>query len=624
MDSTTLAVNLGLEGISAIVAVAGRRIPILFGDSTVLPAQVWELDGGAMSSTAVDGAGTIDVGQLLSTASPEHGPRVIGAVSCLLTLVAGRAREVAAIERVVLAVPEQWGPRRRTLIRQAVEQAGLPEPALINAAEATAAHAATTTPIETGSHLLVCDFGKQVSSVTVLARTSTAWQTLAAIPSQATGTAVDEAVLTRLDFDDNLRDQLTGTTPSGPHIRDQILAAIRTTTTAGVADRAAILLPEPHPPTVVTSAQVEAATRPVREAAVETARQAIEAADIEPDTITGAVITGTAAARLGITEHLIHQLGVPPIPTSSPELAAANGALTLHTGARPPDTLSLLKAKQLGMRHLGAVITPMILGSALLLQIVTDVHRLLPRLAYTGIHPNELNAYLSINAYALAALCATLGLIAAGRIGAAVWARYDHDNGTPGQHGRQAGRTLAAAAALGLAMAAMFGLLGEALFGTSDAAAGMFLRATLLAALAPTLAAASIGLLAPYSARIRDLWADHLHYPATPVVLAVIGTMSTQAAAVGLPWLTALDYAYVEVIGGRIGTGLLGVSVALTLVHSRLTRLGLAVVLGVGGVLVYSITNARLFTFAYLAAVALWWITKALRLAVAAAPRPAI
>jgi hypothetical protein len=267
----------------------------------------------------------------------------------------------------------------------------------------------------------------------------------------------------------------------------------------------------------------------------------------------------------------------------------------------------------------------MILGSILLLQVVSDARRLLPSLPYAGsYHPNELNAYLSINAYALAALCAALGLIAGGRIGAAVWARYDHDAGSPGRHSHQAGRTLAAAAALGLAMAAMFGLLGEALFATSGTTTGMFLRATVLAALAPALLAAVIGLLAPYSTRIRDVWADHLHYPATPVILAVTGTMLTRAAAAGLPWLSVIDYAYIEALGGRIGTGLLGVAVALTLARSRLTRLGLATLLGLGGVVVYSITNARLFVFAYLVAVALWWIAKAIRLTIAAAPRPTI
>ncbi|GIF98331.1 hypothetical protein [Catellatospora citrea] len=625
MDPATLAVNVGMEGISAVVAVSGRRIPILFGDSTVLLPQVWQLDSGAMSVTAVESASPVAVGQLLSTAPAEHGPRVIEALSALLALVAARARDTAVIGRLVLALPEQWGPRRRALVRQAVGQAGLPDPIVVNAAEATAAHVATAAPLEVGSCLLVCDFGNRTSSVTVLARTENGWQTLTAIPSQATGVEIDEGVLARLDFDDNLREQLTGTSTDGLKVRDQILAAIGTTTTAGHADRAAILLPEPYPPAVVTVAQIEAATGPVRVMALQSAQQAIEAADINPDTIAGAVIAGSAAARLNVSDRLTQELGFPPIPVPSPELAAANGALTLHADQDRPDTLGLLRAKQIGLRHLGAVITPMILGSILLLQIITDARRLLPSLPYAGTyHPDELNAYLSVNAYALAALCAALSLIAGGRVGAAVWTRYDHDNGTPGRHSRQAGRTLAAAAALGLTMAAIFGLLGEALFVTSDATGSTFLRATVLAAIAPVLLAAAIGLLAPLSTRIRDVWADQLHYPATPVILAVVGTMATQAAAAGLPWLTAVDYAYIEAFGGRIGTALLGIAVALTLAHSRLTRLGLATVLGIGGVLVYNIANARLFTFAYLAAVALWWIVKAIRLAIAATPRPTI
>ncbi len=568
----------------------------------------------------------VDVGQLLATASPDHSSHVIEALSALLALVGARARDTAAVGLLVLALPEQWGPRRRTLVRQAAEQAGLPTPIVVGTAEATAAHAATATPIEVGSSLLVCDFGDRASSVTLLARVATGWQALATIPSQAIGAAIDEGILAGLDFDDNLREQVIGAgTTDDPQVRAQVLAAVRATTGTGSVSRAAILLPEPYPPAVITGMQIEAATTPVRGMAIETARRAIEAADIEPDSIAGAVVTGTAAARLGISTGLTQELGLSPLPVPSPELAAANGALTLHVDQGPPDTLGLLRARQIGLRHLGAVLTPMILGSVLLLQTVTDARRLLPSLPFGGsYHPNELNAYLSINAYALAALCAALSLIAGGRIGAAVWTRYDHENDTPGRHSRRAGRTLAAAAALGLAMAAMFGLLGETLFGTSDPTSGMFLRATVLAALAPALLSVGIGFLAPYSTRIRDVWADHLHYPATPVILAVIGTMATQAAAAGLPWLTVVDYAYVDVFGGRIGTGLLGIAVALTLAHSRLTRLGLAAVLGVGGALVYSINNARLFTFAYLAAVVLWWTARAIRLAIAAAPRPAV
>ncbi|MBV1854602.1 hypothetical protein [Catellatospora tritici] len=625
MDSATLAINIGMDGITAIAATSGRRTPLRFGDSNVLPAQVWQPHEQPISATPVNGATVIDVPDLLSTAPPDQSPRAVEAMSALLAQVAAHVPDVTTVGRLILALPDQWGPRRRALIRQAAEHAGLPTPVLVNTAEATATHATSTAPIEVGSSLLVCDLGNHASSITLLAREATGWRNLASIPAQATGAHLDENVLARLDFDDSLREQLTATTTANSsQARGQILAAIRTATATGAITRAAILLPEPYPPTVVTGAQLDAAAQPIRETTTAAARQAIEAADIDIDTIAGAIVTGPAATRLNVADHLARQLGITPLPTPSPELAAANGALTMHTSQNPPDTLGLLKAKHVGMRHLGAVATPMILGSILLLQIVTDARRLLPTTNYTGTyHLDELNAYLSINAYALTALCAALGLIAAGRIGAAVWTRHDHDNDTPGRHSTQAGRTLAAAAALGLAIAAMFGLLGETLFGTTDSTSGMFLRATILAALAPTVLAAAIGLLAPYSSRIRDAWADHLHYPATPVILAVAGTAATQAAAAGLPWLTAIDYAYIEAFGGRIGTGLLGVAIALTLAQTRLTRIGLAAVLGIGGVLVYGITNARLFTFAYLVAVALWWGAKAVRLIIAAVPRAA-
>lgn len=127
------------------------------------------------------------------------------------------------------------------IVHQAAEQAGLPAPIVVSAAEATAAHAATATPIEAGSHLLVCDFGDRASSITVLARAATGWQTLATIPSQATGTTIDEGVLARLDFDDNLREKVTGSTTGDPQVHAKLLAAVRVTITTSTDGRAAIL-----------------------------------------------------------------------------------------------------------------------------------------------------------------------------------------------------------------------------------------------------------------------------------------------------------------------------------------------------------------------------------------------
>lgn len=623
MDAAALAVHLGYEHLSAILAASDRRTPLTFTSSPTLPTRVWAVESG-LSAVPVDGASVVEVGELVATAPADQAGFVADALAVLLSVVAAQAHQLATVNRVLLVVDDQWGPRRRALVRDAAHRAGLPDPVLINATEAIAAHAATLTPIQDGASLVVCDLGDLHSTVAVTVRSAAGWQTLASIPSPATATAIDEAVLASLELDTNLHHQLTTpVTPEDQHARREVLTSIRAVSRSMPPhDRVAIVLPEPHPPVLVTSTQVHTARQTVRTQAIESIRQAIRAADIDPETLAGAVVTGPATTEIGLTTTEVQTHAVAPTVLTVGESASADGALTLHGGLVRPDTLHVLRAHRIGLPHLAAVIAPIILGSLLLLEIVSDAQDQLPSsLTTIGYYASDLNAYISTNAYALAALCAALGLTAAGRIGAAAWDRYDHDNTQPGTHARQAGRTFAAAAGLGLTIAAIFGLLGETLFAASGGDGGRFLRATILAALTPTALAGAVGLLAPSVMRIRTAWIDELHYPVTPLVLAVVGVMATEAAGAGPPWLDTIDYSVVQVVGGRAGMALLGFAIAFTVTRSRLARLGLAVVLGVGGGVVYTITTARLFTFAYLVAVAAWWIVHVGRLAWSAVPR---
>ncbi|WP_144120935.1 Hsp70 family protein [Catellatospora sichuanensis] len=607
MESTTvtLSVDIGEQSTVAVAAVGHRRIPVLFGATTSTPSTVTVPPGGddaepmvvtdVRSALAADGVG-------------------VQAVAVLLRRVVDAATSAAGpVTDLVLTAPPAWGPRRHALLRQAAASAGLPAPAVVAAPVAAAAHAHTVDPVPEGGCALVCDTGAAGTDVSVVQHIGGGWQLLSTIGVPQVGTqALERALIGHLPVpvpDDG---------GSGSGVPQAVRAALVQLADTG---RAAVVLPDPHPPALLTRSHLEQPAARMRQQILAAADQAVAAADIDPELLAALVVLGDAAAQVGAGDALRDRFALTPAPLQAEALARAHGALDSHQ-PRPVAPAEPVTGARVRVRHLAAVILPSMAAGVLAIQAITDTQRLLPHnLTYTTDDYAKITAYFNMPQYAVAAMFTTYAAIAGGRFAAAALLRYDHTDNRTGHHAARAGRLLAFTAAIGLAIAGLFGLLADAIFGGSPELAPDFLTPTLTAAAPAAAVAIAVGLTAPLIPALRDKpWADPLHHPVTAMLLAAAGIAGMQAAWNGLPFDAPISYDLVVIIGGRGGAALLGIAVALTLTRRRAAATALAAVLSLGFAIVHVPSNDSVLITIYLIAAAAWWIRQAIAVALLTAP----
>jgi hypothetical protein len=100
---------------------------------------------------------------------------------------------------VRLVVPAQWGPRRRTALREAARRAGLGQPSLVEAPSAAAGRfVATGGGLLVGSFLVICDWGAGFTA-TVLRRSPYGFEVLSTVEAlDAGGLALDQVLAGQL------------------------------------------------------------------------------------------------------------------------------------------------------------------------------------------------------------------------------------------------------------------------------------------------------------------------------------------------------------------------------------------------------------------------------------------
>ena len=185
-----LSIDYGTATTTAVATgVGGRTVPVLVEGDPSMPSgvaadpQTGQLVAGAAAQAAgVDrpdcyvafpkrciGRGQVDVGG--------RQVEVVDLVATALRLVRTETTRTigAPVERVILAVPAGWGPRRRQVLAEAARRAGLPPPAMVAApvAVATGLFADTPTAVPVGGCLLVCDAGAGSLDLAVVQRTPT-------------------------------------------------------------------------------------------------------------------------------------------------------------------------------------------------------------------------------------------------------------------------------------------------------------------------------------------------------------------------------------------------------------------------------------------------------------------
>lgn len=575
---------------------------------------------------------------------------VVELVAATLRLVHEHAHREAGgeIAQVRLVVPGWWGPRHRSLIRQAAHRAGWAEPVLVNRPVAVASRLVDDgLVIPVGSWVGVCDVGTRVEA-SIVRRGADGLEAVSVIDRDAGSDRLDRTLM----------EYLTGPSPTlpstaapstaapstaapsaggpsatgsnaagappgaaGPGLVDgQLLAAVRQARQALVTAAAVtVVLPAPWHPIVVTAGQVQALLEPVLEEAAKTMVEAIEAADVDPAACLGVYLTGGGAPLDQLADRL-HQAPRTPVLAPGPAPVAvgssglpvevmAQAKLAPVLGAVRTDPLAPAttagetgpggdtgsEAAQPRARQAAAMLIPGVAALVLAAQFYATAY-------VHDQYDNPALTYLVANwaELGLSALYLVLTVLALARaLGVAVAAD------APGQRraGGQIGAGLMAAAAGGMTIAALLAIITSIGFPTSHTP---FLRWALLAP-APIAAVAAL----TGAVLVRDPvdpprgWAARLALPNASILCTAIGMVLIQWAntTVQDPATAGLRSAV-----ALAGAALFGAGVAFALPLPRRFQIIAAAPLTAISAAIGSALTTGLLAGMYIVAVTLWWI----------------
>nr|BFE59717.1 hypothetical protein GCM10020063_042430 [Dactylosporangium thailandense] len=370
----TLGVDFGTSSTVAVVGLdGGRAVPLLFGETPLLPSAVCAGPDGALivGRDAVRAARSrpeafephpksrIDDGKVLLGEREVPVPELIGAV---LGRVRDEAVRVAGagVDRLVLTHPAGWGAHRRQTLAEAAAVAGLPAPVLVAEPVAAAAYFVHVLgqAIPAGKCIVVYDFGAGTFDASVVRRNADGFEVLAAqgLPDTG-GLDVDAAIVAHLGAVHGGRDPAAWgrlTAPATPDDRrasrafwddvrtgkEELSRASSTTIFAPILDLDA----------VVGREQLDDLARPLLERTVDATGLAVRNAGIGAGDVAAVFLVG-GASRMSLAGTLLHRaLGVAPTVIEQPELIVAGG--TLHVLPPPPAVLRpLASAPPVGQAH---------------------------------------------------------------------------------------------------------------------------------------------------------------------------------------------------------------------------------------------------------------------------------
>ncbi|MER7274662.1 Hsp70 family protein [Dactylosporangium sp. NPDC000244] len=361
----TLGVDFGTSSTVAVVGLdGGRAVPLLFGETPLLPSAVCFGPDGALivGRDAVRAARSrpeafephpkarIDDGQVLLGEREVPVPELIGAV---LGRVRDEAVRVAGagVDRLVLTHPAGWGAHRRQTLAEAAAVAGLPAPVLVAEPVAAAAYFVHVLgqAIPAGKCIVVYDFGAGTFDASVVRRNADGFEVLAAqgLPDTG-GLDVDAAIVAHLGAVHGGRDPAAWgrlTSPSTPDDRrasrafwddvrtgkEELSRASSTTIFAPILDLDA----------VVGREQLDDLARPLLDRTVDATGLAVRNAGIGTEDVAAVFLVG-GASRMSLAGTLLHRaLGVAPMVIEQPELIVAGG--TLHVPSPQPAPVTAIR-----------------------------------------------------------------------------------------------------------------------------------------------------------------------------------------------------------------------------------------------------------------------------------------
>jgi hypothetical protein len=605
-----LSIDLAASSITGVLFRQGQRIPLLFDGQPVMPSGVF-----------VDPeTGRLFVGHAALTAAahrPDHyipdplaqsgtGPTSDGALlsdptdamSAILQHVAAHAQTPdALVDAVTVSIPPSWGPRRRERLLLAAARVGLPRPTLVTAPAALAAQVTAYGPaVPEGACVLVCQADAHPMSLTMLqavaggfrelGTTALAYPDGADIDQTLTHRAIDASgdieLRRRIDHPSELEDHRT---------RWILLHHIRQLRhTLLTQERAPVLLPEPHPPAVLTHHDLSTAIQPLLDQLPTSVAELLTATDVGAAQI-HIVILHTNTALPGLQDHLAAATHRPATVITGHPHATADGAFLLTAPATGRPTAATTRIARVRLRITDLVGAVIIGGCslALLIQAITTTYTVTIDAEIAG-------AVVPSAQLGAAALLTVLTAITVAHLAPTTWLA-----GTPANPesapttGILIRRAYLTAAATGATVATLYGLATGSAFGLDITP---HLQATLIAALPLTIYALLTAAMAP-RIPITDLpdWLQRARPAALPVALATAGVLLMRAA-VAVPDVPGL--------AGRAGAALLGVATVLTATRHTLLRAITAPILAVGYALVFALSTTPVLIVGYLFTLT-WW-----------------
>lgn len=611
---------LGVDyGTATTVAVLrwpdGRWRTVRPGGDWLLPSAVFVTEDNTVAGAAAAQRALIEPGHLVEEPLRRmvEGRIAVGAASVDgVDLVAATLRKIrdaaqaaagGPVERVRMVVPAWWGPRRRTLLRQAADRAGLGEPTLVNTAIAVASRlmdeSALVVPV--GSWLAVCDLGTGFEA-NVVRRSADGLEVVAALHRDAGAHRLDELLAQYLS--DVGRGATAGDgTPNDGHDapeRELIAAARSARRSVAVHDAVTVPVVTSRPPIVLTAAQVNALGTPVLDEVAAATVEAIAAAEVRREDCVGVYLVGGGAVLEPVRHELAERLQMPVEVVSEPKLAAVLGAVRAGNTLSPdPDAAAAASAGQapVPVRRAIAAGLP---GAAAILLAVQFVFTI-----QVNTEPTNLGlSYLLAN-WGELGLAAVFGLLAAlglATVFASALPAVEGTDGRPADSRQQVGAGIVAAVAAGMTGAALVAILAAVGFPVSN---GAFLRWALLTP-APIAAMAALtgALIVRTPAGTGAGWAAALTLPHASVVFAAAGMLVSQFA------LTAPRTAASSGLYGALallGAAALGAGVAFAVPLPSLFQIILAAPLAASCAAIVGDRTTGVFAGMYTVAVTLWW-----------------